>query len=537
MRFFVSYSRSIQADVEAIVKLLRAAEHEVWWDGDIPVIADWWATILDKIEWCQVFVFMVSEKAVKSPYCLTELEYAKALNIPVLPFLMDDEARYTILPEVIPMRNQWFKYTGDSAHVLGSIRESCKRINWRQFPRMPAQRPIEPNSGSGSLIEQFQQAVDLAGDGHFTEAIQRLRNVASLDDLEWGDECREWIARLQEYEPIAKLARHPATQKRARQKWSNYLEKYSNRFDPFDIAEQLQSKPREQPKSAEQETTLPPGAVDFSPLAADTSEFAADTKSLGGLSEQSIPEVPPVISPEVIQRRWLDMLKAVNKYSSTGTSVLEHYQVHHVDGNTVYICTDHVMFFDRLNGEKQKLGVVERALYDVHKVGLRVQVLLVDDISPIADLDISSNTNTDDPIIRHALELGAQMWDGIPGLQEPYAVGLSSEDQSSSEPAESYNIYEPPDFLSESYAFDQRRWIKIYFPRSEDSSIDRRRLRRLHGILISYPGTDRFTIVLDVSGKSIALEFPNYTTGYCDDLTRDLLDIVENENNIEVIVH
>ena len=43
-KFFISYSRSVKQEVGNVVDLLRAAGHEVWWDGDIPIIADWWAT-------------------------------------------------------------------------------------------------------------------------------------------------------------------------------------------------------------------------------------------------------------------------------------------------------------------------------------------------------------------------------------------------------------------------------------------------------------------------------------------------------------
>ncbi len=57
MKYFISYSRSVKDDLKPIVELLRAAKHDVWWDADIPEMADWWSTILDKIEWCQVFIF------------------------------------------------------------------------------------------------------------------------------------------------------------------------------------------------------------------------------------------------------------------------------------------------------------------------------------------------------------------------------------------------------------------------------------------------------------------------------------------------
>jgi DNA polymerase III subunit alpha len=78
---------------------------------------------------------------------------------------------------------------------------------------------------------------------------------------------------------------------------------------------------------------------------------------------------------------------------------------------------------------------------------------------------------------------------------------------------------------------DQTFWLVIYFPRSEDDNIDRRRLMRLHGLLIQYPGSDRFSIVIEGQGK---LEFPNHSTELCPELLKDLLTIVGSKDNIAV---
>jgi len=78
------------------------------------------------------------------------------------------------------------------------------------------------------------------------------------------------------------------------------------------------------------------------------------------------------------------------------------------------------------------------------------------------------------------------------------------------------------------------RWMMIYFQRSEDAEKDRRRLRRLHGVLTAYPGKDRFSIVLEDAKQSFKMEFPNDTTAYCDDLVSDLLTIVGDAHNIEL---
>lgn len=78
------------------------------------------------------------------------------------------------------------------------------------------------------------------------------------------------------------------------------------------------------------------------------------------------------------------------------------------------------------------------------------------------------------------------------------------------------------------------RWLVVYMQRSEDADKDRRRLRRLHGILIGYPGNDRFSIVIEDRKQSFKMEFPNDTTSYCEELVKDLLAVVGEERNIEV---
>jgi DNA polymerase III subunit alpha len=72
--------------------------------------------------------------------------------------------------------------------------------------------------------------------------------------------------------------------------------------------------------------------------------------------------------------------------------------------------------------------------------------------------------------------------------------------------------------------------ISIHFRRSDDTDKDRRRMRRIHSTLIQYPGSDRFSIVIESAGKSSTIDFPNYTTGWCDELKRDLVAIVGEDH-------
>jgi formylglycine-generating enzyme required for sulfatase activity len=237
-RIFVSYSRSVKTEVGEIVRLLNAAGYGVWWDGDIPPIADWWATICDHIEGCDVFIFFISEKSVQSPYCLAELKYATDRNRPIFPFILDDHTQYTIPPQVTPMRNQWFEYDGSAASIIEEVNEAVINMLWTQFADNPVPRPPEPNSGSGSLVQSFHQAVTLAENGHFDQAIFHFREIRSNDFETWGTRCDKWIRLIQLYKELSELVDHPATFDLVPSMWQEYqtvARQLDNTFDPFDI--------------------------------------------------------------------------------------------------------------------------------------------------------------------------------------------------------------------------------------------------------------------------------------------------------------
>ncbi len=64
--------------------------------------------------------------------------------------------------------------------------------------------------------------------------------------------------------------------------------------------------------------------------------------------------------------------------------------------------------------------------------------------------------------------------------------------------------------------------VVVRFERSGDAARDRRRLNHIHGLLVSYPGTDRFRIVLCGRERDVCMDFPNHTTGYSEALVAEL---------------
>ena len=67
---------------------------------------------------------------------------------------------------------------------------------------------------------------------------------------------------------------------------------------------------------------------------------------------------------------------------------------------------------------------------------------------------------------------------------------------------------------------EQRLTIELHS--TGDKQRDALRLRRVHGLLTSYPGHDRFTFHIFESSRQYRLEFPNSTTGYCSELVAQL---------------
>jgi DNA polymerase-3 subunit alpha len=65
---------------------------------------------------------------------------------------------------------------------------------------------------------------------------------------------------------------------------------------------------------------------------------------------------------------------------------------------------------------------------------------------------------------------------------------------------------------------------------SGDSKRDIRRISRLHGTFISYPGKDRFAFHIFEEGRGHLIEFPNDTTHLCDELMTRIKDAVGEEN-------
>jgi DNA polymerase-3 subunit alpha len=64
--------------------------------------------------------------------------------------------------------------------------------------------------------------------------------------------------------------------------------------------------------------------------------------------------------------------------------------------------------------------------------------------------------------------------------------------------------------------------ITIVLRPSDDKIRDNLRIRAIYGTLITYPGKDRFAFQVYEHGHGYLIEFPNFTTGLCQELVSRL---------------
>ncbi|MGH3916948.1 MAG: TIR domain-containing protein [Pseudonocardiaceae bacterium] len=98
MRLFVSYSSKDNPSVKSLIRDLEAARHAVWVDQELTGGDSWWREILQQIRQCDVFVLALSNNSLRSKPCIAELEYAKALGLPVVPVQIAPVERPRLTP-------------------------------------------------------------------------------------------------------------------------------------------------------------------------------------------------------------------------------------------------------------------------------------------------------------------------------------------------------------------------------------------------------------------------------------------------------
>ena len=112
---------------------------------------------------------------------------------------------------------------------------------------------------------------------------------------------------------------------------------------------------------------------------------------------------------------------------------------------------------------------------------------------------------------------------------------MSVEPAAKAEPVVEALLPDPaPNFVpTRAFAARDRRLLTIALKATGDKKRDTLRMRRVHGLLNSYPGDDSFSFHVIESSRQYLLEFPSSSTGYCPELLDQLQDLL-GEGSVSV---
>ncbi|MBQ9250567.1 MAG: TIR domain-containing protein [Oscillospiraceae bacterium] len=95
--FFVSYAHKQSDAVVDTIRILHDKGWRLWYDEGIPAGSDWPANIAQHMQSCERVLFFLSDRAMESPNCFSEMRTAVRQNKPILVIRLED----------VPLREEW----------------------------------------------------------------------------------------------------------------------------------------------------------------------------------------------------------------------------------------------------------------------------------------------------------------------------------------------------------------------------------------------------------------------------------------------
>jgi len=124
-------------------------------------------------------------------------------------------------------------------------------------------------------------------------------------------------------------------------------------------------------------------------------------------------DATPAVPSALIKENWDKVLRAMYRYSKTSPDVMRYFKVQRVEGSTVYLCTDNEVYYKRIQPYPDKREVIEKALGDVFRVQMTVQVVMVS-TPELEAMNSGASVSTSavdltDPLLSTGIELGAEI--------------------------------------------------------------------------------------------------------------------------------
>ncbi|QPC81826.1 TIR domain-containing protein [Phototrophicus methaneseepsis] len=245
---FISYSRDDQVWTYNLWRALEN-EYDVWIDQKIRAGVDWWKEILENIEKCTCFLAVLSPKAVESIYCTAELNYAVALNKPIIPLvvktcdypliLANNNIQFEKIATDAPMQNSLVR-------IVANIGKTQIRVLQGEYPQKTAARPELPqpsNDNLQSVYEIFALAEEAKAQGDVTRSLKLFEQLIQAEAGEISKAAQKRLAevRLEQeiddaYRIVRRLSENPSTERGAKIALEAFVKTYSEKGIEHDKA-------------------------------------------------------------------------------------------------------------------------------------------------------------------------------------------------------------------------------------------------------------------------------------------------------------
>ncbi|GEM_PF-1028930 len=251
MKLFISYSRQDSHWVYGLHDNLRENPlHDTWIDRNLVASTDWWDMILTQIEKCDCFIFVMSPDSLVSDYCVTECEYALALNKPILPLMLKD-CLNDIPPELVGLKKKQFVTASSSKvpinvmdllNIERAFTQINNDINSDVYKSHSADRPLVPDDIDDASM-RYDQALKDVDSKFYPRAKRRLERVVEANDGIYShfaqailDDFDTYAQRHEMYKSIKKLLEQSDKLEKAKQAWERYVEEYGTEYDPDNVS-------------------------------------------------------------------------------------------------------------------------------------------------------------------------------------------------------------------------------------------------------------------------------------------------------------
>ncbi|WP_067897526.1 TIR domain-containing protein [Nocardia vaccinii] len=182
-QLFISYARENKPDVQALIRDLDALGYQAWVDSSLRGGQTWWGEIVQRIADSDVFVAVVSEETASSVACKRELEWASALNKPILPLSVGRQ------PDALPRALAMCQIIAYSTSKEAALALAGALGNLPAAPPLPEplpEPPPAPLSYLSELVEQVAQPDDLSHEQQRQVLVQLEPALRAAD----AEECR-----------------------------------------------------------------------------------------------------------------------------------------------------------------------------------------------------------------------------------------------------------------------------------------------------------------------------------------------------------